>query len=157
MNEPPAPAPPGLRRVLTFWPLVFYGLGVIVGAGIYVATGTVIARAGAAAPFAFLLAGIAAGLTGLSYAELAGRFPEASGSVAYVRQGLGSKRLAQVAGALLTAAVAISSASIALGAVQYMQVLLPLPTPLLDRGADCRSSPALPCLGWRTASASRRP
>ncbi len=131
MTEPAAPTPPALRRVLTLWPLVFYGLGVIVGAGIYVATGAVIARAGTAAPFAFLLAGIAAGLTGLSYAELAGRFPEASGSVAYVRQGLGSKLLAQVAGALLTTAVAISSASIALGAVQYLQVLVPLPTPLL--------------------------
>jgi len=30
---------PRLRRVLTFWPLLFYGLGVIVGAGIYVAIG----------------------------------------------------------------------------------------------------------------------
>ena len=46
---------PALRRVLTFWPLLFYGLGVIVGAGIYVAIGTVMARAGDAAPVAFLL------------------------------------------------------------------------------------------------------
>jgi len=30
---------PQLRRVLTFWPLLLYGLGVIVGAGIYVAMG----------------------------------------------------------------------------------------------------------------------
>ena len=41
---------PSLRRILTFWPLLFYGLGVIVGAGIYVAIGTVIARAGDTAP-----------------------------------------------------------------------------------------------------------
>jgi len=122
---------PRLRRVLTLWPLVFYGLGVIVGAGIYVATGAVIERAGQAAPFAFLLAGIAAGLTGLCYAELTGRVPEASGSVAFVRQGFGSQRLAQLAGAALTLAVAISSASIVHGAVQYVQVLLPLPTPWL--------------------------
>ena len=81
MTEPQ----PGLRRILTFWPLLFYGLGVIVGAGIYVAIGTVIARAGDTAPVAFLLAGITAGMTGLCYAELASRFPEAAGSVAYVR------------------------------------------------------------------------
>jgi APA family basic amino acid/polyamine antiporter len=122
---------PELRRVLTFWPLILYGLAVIVGAGIYVAIGAVIRRAGAAAPLSFLLAGVAAGLTGLCYAELAGRFPEASGGVAYVRRGFGSDRLAQMTGAAMTLAVAIAAASIARGAVQYLVVLLPLSTPLL--------------------------
>src|SRR5881227_3368841 len=75
---------PSLRRVLTLWPLVFYGLGVIVGAGIYVAIGAVMRRAGESAPLSFLLAGATAGLTGICYAELASRFPEASGGVAYV-------------------------------------------------------------------------
>ena len=89
-----SPSPVVLRRILTLWPLIFYGLGVIVGAGIYVAMGAVLNRAGTAAPLSFLLAGIAAGLTGLCYAELAGRFPEASGSVAYVRHGFQSERLA---------------------------------------------------------------
>ena len=60
---------------------MFYGLGVIVGAGIYVAVGAVMERAGPAAPLSFILAGIAATLTGLCYAELGGRFPEASGGV----------------------------------------------------------------------------
>ena len=36
---PDSLAPPTLRRVLTLWPLIFYGLGIIVGAGIYVAIG----------------------------------------------------------------------------------------------------------------------
>ena len=84
--------PRALRRVLTFWPLLFYGLSVIVGAGIYVAIGAVIGRAGAAAPLSFLLAGIAAAATGLCYAELANRFPEASGAVSYVKQGSGPTR-----------------------------------------------------------------
>jgi basic amino acid/polyamine antiporter, APA family len=122
---------PELRRVLTFWPLVLYGLAVIVGAGIYVALGAVIRRAGAAAPLSFLFAGVAAGLTGLCYAELAGRFPEASGGVAYVRRGFGSDRLAQLTGAAMTFAVAIAAASIARGAVHYLAILLPLPAPLL--------------------------
>jgi basic amino acid/polyamine antiporter, APA family len=125
------PRVPELRRVLTFWPLLLYGLAVIVGAGIYVAIGAVIARAGAAAPLSFLLAGVAAGLTGLCYAELAGRFPEASGGVAYVRHGFGSDRLAQLTGAAMTIAVAIAAASIARGAVHYLAVLLPLAAPLL--------------------------
>ena len=120
-----------LRRVLTFWPLLFYGLSVIVGAGIYVAIGAVIGRAGAAAPLSFLLAGIAAAATGLCYAELANRFPEASGAVSYVKHGFGSEALAQLTGAALTLAVAIAAASIARGATQYLGVLLPLSPSLL--------------------------
>ncbi len=122
-----APAHAGLRRSLTIWPLLLYGLAVIVGAGIYVAIASVIDRAGPAAPFSFLLAGIAAGMTGLCYAELASRFPEASGAVAYVKQGFGSDRAAQVTGVALTLAVAISAASIASGAVHYLSVLIRLP------------------------------
>ena len=122
---------PTLRRVLTFWPLVLYGLGVIVGAGIYVAIGSVIARAGDTAPVAFLLAGVTAAMTGLCYAELASRFPEASGSVAYVRHGFGSDALARLTGLALTVVVAISAASIARGAIGYLIVLLPWPPGLL--------------------------
>ena len=124
-------AGPGLRRVLTFWPLLFYGLGVIVGAGIYVAIGTVMARAGDTAPVAFLLAGITAAMTGLCYAELASRFPEASGSVAYVKRGFGSEMLARLTGLAVTATVAISAASIAHGAIRYLGILLPWPPGVL--------------------------
>ena len=126
-----SPSPVVLRRILTLWPLILYGLGVIVGAGIYVAMGAVLNRAGTTAPLSFLLAGIAAGLTGLCYAELAGRFPEASGSVAYVRHGFQSERLAGLTGLGITLAVAISTASIASGTVQYLAALLPLPASLL--------------------------
>jgi len=115
-----------LRKVLTFWPMLFYGLGVIVGAGIYVALGMVMTRAGTAAPSAFLLAGIAAALTGLCYAELVCRFPEAAGAAAFVKHGFGSDLIAQIVGAAMTLATILSAASIAHGAVLYLAVLLPL-------------------------------
>ena len=54
-----------LRRSLTFWPLLLYGLAVIVGAGIFVAIASVIGRVGPAPPVSILLARITAGLTGL--------------------------------------------------------------------------------------------
>jgi amino acid transporter len=122
---------PQLRRVLTFWPLLLYGLGVIVGAGIYVAIGTVIGRARDAAPVAFLVAGVTAAMTGLCYAELASRFPEAAGSVVYVKHGLGSMALSILSGFAVTVAVAISAASIARGAISYLAELLPWPPWLL--------------------------
>ncbi len=126
-NEDGALAHATLRRSLTFGPLLFYGLGVIVGAGIYVAVASVIGRAGPAAPLSFLLAGVAAGLTGLCYAGLASRFPEASGAAAYVGHGFGSDRMAQLTGVALTLAVAIAAASIASGAVHYLSLLIGLP------------------------------
>ena len=127
----PSPGATHLNRVLTLWPLILYGLGVIVGAGIYVALGAVMRRAGEAAPLSFLLAGVTAALTGLCYAELAGRFPEASGGVAYVRHGFGSERLAQATGVATMLVVAVSAASIASGTTQYLIVLVKLPVPLL--------------------------
>jgi amino acid transporter len=124
-------SPLELHRVLTFWPLLFYGLGLIVGAGIYVATATVIQRAGHAAPFSFLFAGVAAGLTGLCYAELGARFPEAAGGASYVKHGFRSDSLALVTAAATTAAVAVSAASIAHGAIQYLGQVMPLPPTML--------------------------
>lgn len=120
-----------LRRTLTLGPLILYGLGVIVGAGIYVAIGAVIDRAGTAAPLSFLAAGLVAAASGLCYAELAGRFPEAAGAAAYVRHGFGSDRLALLTGLALAAAIVVAAASIASGAVQYLGLLLPLPAWLL--------------------------
>lgn len=128
------PSSPGLQRALTFWPLVFYGLSEIVGAGIYVAIGQVIARSGEAAPLAFLIAGIAAALTGLCYAELAGRFPEAAGAASYVKHVFGSNALAQLVGGVMAVAVAITAAAIASGAVQYLAVLINAPAALLTTG-----------------------
>ena len=131
---PGSPGPPTLRRVLTLWPLMFYGLGIIVGAGIYVAIGAVMGRAGDSAPVSFLLAGVAAALTGLCYAELGSRFPEASGGVSYVRHGFGSDRLANATAIAITVAVAVAAASIARGTAQYLTVLVPLPEPVLIAG-----------------------
>lgn len=127
----PAASGPGLRRALTLLPLVFYGLSIIVGAGIYIAIGAVIERAGYAAPLSFLFAGIAAGLTGLCYAELASRFPEAGGAASYVKHGFGSDRLAQLVGAIVTLAVGVAAAAIARGSVAYLATLVPLPVPIL--------------------------
>ena len=63
-SDPSAPDV-ALARVLGVWALTAYGVSVVVGAGVYVALGEVIARAGPAAPLSFLLAGLAAALTGL--------------------------------------------------------------------------------------------
>jgi len=68
-----------LKRVLGLALLVFYGVGVTIGAGIFALIGEVVKLAGDLAPAAFLLAGIIAGATGLSYALLSREYPRAGG------------------------------------------------------------------------------
>ena len=54
--------PAGLRRTLGLPLLVFYGVGVTVGAGIFALIGEITRLAGDAAPISFLLAGLIAAL-----------------------------------------------------------------------------------------------
>ena len=59
-----------LERRLTLPLLTLYGLGVTIGAGIYVLVGATAAKAGVYAPISFLLAAAVVGFTGFSYCEL---------------------------------------------------------------------------------------
>lgn len=77
--------PPGLQPVLGRWQVLFYGLGSMLGAGIYALVGRAAESLGNAVWLAFLAAMIAALLTGLSYACVGGRYPKAGGA-AYVTQ-----------------------------------------------------------------------
>lgn len=119
--------PLALRRTLGFWLLFFYGIGIIVGAGIYVLVGAVAAKAGMAAPFAFLLAGVLAALTGLSYAELVTRMPEASGAVAYVHAAARHPAFASIVGVAVLLIAVASGASIARGSHGYIQRFVDVP------------------------------
>ncbi|WP_238365847.1 APC family permease [Mesobacterium pallidum] len=100
--------------------LMAYGVGVIVGAGIYVLVGAVAGAAGVWAPLSFLLAGLIAAPTALSYAELSVRYPEAAGEAAYVEGGLGSRWLAVVVGLGIVLAGTISAAAVLRGGVGYL-------------------------------------
>ena len=104
----PAPA---LARNLSLTMLVLYGLGVTVGAGIYVLIGAAGARAGQHAPIAFLLAAVIMGLSAASFAEFATRLPVSAGEAIYVETGFASRRLGFVAGLMVVAAALISSAA----------------------------------------------
>lgn len=74
-----------LQRSLGLGSLTFYGVGVILGAGIYSILGEAAGVAGEALWWSFLLASLAALLTGLSYAELATMFPQAGAEYVYLR------------------------------------------------------------------------
>ncbi|NJL13456.1 MAG: amino acid permease [Microscillaceae bacterium] len=79
-----AETPNGLKRTLTAPNLVALGVGAIIGAGIFVLTGTVAAQnAGPAIILSFVLAGIACAFAGLCYAEFASMIPVAGSAYTY--------------------------------------------------------------------------
>ena len=122
------PVHAGLRRRLTLPLLTFYGLGTIVGAGIYVLIGAVAGRAGLYAPMAFLLSALIAALTAHSYAELSARFPKSAGEAVYVREGFGSPFLAGMTGIAVIVTGVVSAATIANGFAGYLGIFVDYPT-----------------------------
>jgi basic amino acid/polyamine antiporter, APA family len=122
---------PGLKRALSLSHATLYGLGVTIGAGIYVLIGAAASRAGMYAPLAFIGAAILIGLSGASFAELAGRLPVAAGEAAYVRKAFDSRRLAAAVGLLVVGIAIVSAAAISIGSAGYLGVFIALPEPLL--------------------------
>ncbi|NNU78993.1 amino acid permease [Halovulum dunhuangense] len=125
---------PGLRRAIGLPLLVLYGLGVTIGAGIYVLVGTTAARAGIHAPAAFLLAAVVMGFSAGSFAEFSGRIPQAAGEAVFVDAGFRRNWLTLWTGLFVVMSAIVASAAIALGAAGYMELLVPLPHGVLVAG-----------------------
>ncbi|MFC3615535.1 APC family permease [Lutimaribacter marinistellae] len=117
-----------LRRRIGPGLLTAYGVGVMVGAGIYVLVGAVAADAGIWAPLSFLVAGLIAAPTAMSYAEFSTRLPEAAGEAAYVGRGLSSRALALLVGLAITAAGTISAGAVLRGGVGYLTTAVEVPS-----------------------------
>ncbi len=85
----------GLRRALGKWDLTALGVGAIIGAGIFAATGSAIAGgsehigAGPAIVLSFLLTGTACGFAALCYAEFAAMVPVSGSAYTYAYASLG--------------------------------------------------------------------
>ena len=111
---------PELRRRLGLPLLTLYGVGITIGAGIYVLIGAVAGQAGRAAPWSFVIAGLAMAFTVGSYAELATRYPVSAGEAAYVRAAFNSRLASTLIGLLTIVIGIISSATVSLGAAGYI-------------------------------------
>jgi APA family basic amino acid/polyamine antiporter len=116
----PSQGSAALQRRLSLPLLVLYGIGITIGAGIYVLIGAVAGHAGKYAPWSFVLAAAVMALTVGSYAELTTRFPVSAGEAAYVRAAFGSRAASTLTGLLTIVIGIVSSAAVALGAAGYI-------------------------------------
>lgn len=119
-----------LQRELGPVLLTLYGLGTILGAGIYVVIGEVAGAAGLLTPLAFVLAALVASLTALSFSELTARIPDAGGPIDYAREAFGRRRLCIAIGWGLAATGVVSAATILTGFERYASLFIDVPAML---------------------------
>jgi amino acid transporter len=131
MDEAVAEPVVPLKRSLGLPLSVLYGLGVTIGAGIYVLVGEAAARAGFHAPLSFILAALVMAPSGATFAELASRMPTSAGEAAYVKEGFGSDRIALFVGLMVAAIGIISAAAIARGSAGYIRDIADIPIDLI--------------------------
>lgn len=113
-----------LRPTLGWGGLLVLGVANILGAGVFVMTGTAAASfAGPAVTISFLLAGFACLLVGLCYAELASRLPESGSSYTYCRRTFGALP-GWALGWLLFLEYSIAASMLGLGFGGYLVSLL---------------------------------
>ena len=118
-GERSRPAKPELHRVLGLAEVTAGGVGIIIGAGIYVLLGAATAHAGPMVWLAFLVAAVLSALTGLSYAELSSMFPSAASEYEYTRQAV-SERIAFVVGWTMIAGLVVAAATVSIGFASYL-------------------------------------
>ncbi|MBI1969863.1 amino acid permease [Candidatus Woesearchaeota archaeon] len=111
-----------LRRDLNLFQATACGVGIILGAGIYVLIGMAAGTAGNAVWLSFLLSALAAVFTGISYAELSSIFPSDAGEYVYAEHAFG-RAIAFFVGYLAVLAQIITGAAVALGFAGYFSKL----------------------------------
>lgn len=117
-----------LKRSLTLTQLVFYGVGTMVGAGIYSIIGVAAGEAGYYLWLSFLCAGVVAFLTVLSYAELASMFTKAGAEYQFMKKAFPRWRLLSfMAGYLIALNAAATSAAVSLAFSGYLNVFIDVP------------------------------
>ena len=141
---------PGLARTLGPLQLTMIGVGCVIGAGIFVMTGTAAAtHAGPAVVLSFVVAAIACGFTAFCYAELAGTMPLSGSSYSYALLTFG-RFTAWCAGWLLLLEYGIAAATVAVGFAGYAVALLD------QFGLHLPASITTPMLDFRTDGGSNR-
>ncbi|KAH7661169.1 Amino acid/polyamine transporter I protein [Dioscorea alata] len=113
-----------MKRNLSWWDLIWFGIGAVIGAGIFVLTGQEAqTEAGPAVVLSFVVSGISAMLSVFCYTEFAVEIPVAGGSFAYLRVELGDFMAFIAAGNILLEYV-IGGAAVARSWTSYFATLL---------------------------------
>lgn len=113
-------AAPSLKREAGLFQVVAYGVGNIIGAGIYVLVGEAAGLAGGMIWLAFLIGAIIALFTGLSYAELSSMYPRAASEYVFLGRAYGNRLLAFLTEWTMLATEMVAAAAVSVGFAGYL-------------------------------------
>ncbi|CAH9111830.1 unnamed protein product [Cuscuta europaea] len=112
-----------MKRTLSWWDLIWFGMGAVIGAGIFVLTGREASQdAGPAVVLSYAVSGVSAMLSVFCYTEFAVEIPVAGGSFAYLRVELGEFVAFIAAGNIILDSV-IGGAAVARSWTSYLATL----------------------------------
>ena len=124
-----------LKKDLSAWDLTVFGIGVIIGTGIFVLTGIAAAtKAGPAVSLSFVLAGVACALAALCYAEFASTVPVAGSAYTFSYASLG-ELIAWIIGWDLVLEFALGAAAVSVGWAKYFSSVFPIPESISGEGS----------------------
>ncbi|MEU3653641.1 amino acid permease [Streptomyces sp. NPDC032161] len=113
----------GLKRTMGLFQLVCFGVGAVVGTGIFVGLSDSVAEAGPAVVLSFVLAAITCVFTAFSFAELGSAIPVSGSSYSFAYATFG-ERVAFLVGWCLLLEYGVSVSAVAVGWSQYVNELL---------------------------------
>ena len=116
-------AGPDLERSLGTFSLMMFGVGATVGTGIFFVLQEAVPDAGPAVVVSFIIAGIAAGLSALCYAELASAIPVSGSTYSYAYHAMG-ELVAMVIAACVLLEYGVAASAVAVGWSGYFNELL---------------------------------
>ena len=122
--EPNAEAD-SLKRVFGLPTLVIYGVGDILGAGIYAVIGKIAGLSGSLVWASFLTSMIVAALTALSYAELGNRVPQSGGVASFIHRAFRRDWLSILVGWLMFCTCLVSMATLSKAFAGYLNAFAP--------------------------------
>ena len=125
MNVNNVAEPDSLKRVFGLPTLVVYGVGDILGAGIYAVVGKIAGLSGTLVWASFSIAMIVAAFTALSYAELGSRFPLSGGVACFVHRAFRADWLSILVGWLMFCTCLVSMATLSKAFAGYLNAFVP--------------------------------
>lgn len=114
----------GLERSVSLFQATVYGVGIILGAGIYALIGEAAGIAGNAIWISFVIAALIATCSAISYAELSSLYPKSAAEFVYVKEISGSPLLGFMVGYVTVVTGIISVSAVALGFSTYFKLYL---------------------------------
>ncbi len=122
---------PKLKRRVSLFGVTVYGVGNVLGAGIYALIGEVVGITGNLSWLAFVLASITGALTGLSYAELSAMYSKSAAEFVYTEEAFKIRILSFLLGWIIIFSGILSAATVALGFANYLAALFGVPSIIL--------------------------